>query len=158
MGAQAIIGTFLTVATSVAEAEAGIAPAQDRFWRRVIKLWTDIHTLPDTNPLRRKTSKMRRFRTRFRSPLHDVAEVLKDFAMEELETIHPFSLAPWEKRIQTITDGTTPDQTDVAVHVAVNCSERNGVVGFGVATQLATSARSKLKRKTTYSTIGLRSQ
>ena len=101
---------------------------------------------------------MRRFRTRFRSPLHDVAEVLKDFAMEELETIHPFSLAPWEKRIQTITDGTTPDQTDVAVHVAVNCSERNGVVGFGVATQLATSARSKLKRKTTYSTIGLRSQ
>jgi hypothetical protein len=31
LGAQAIVGTFLTVATSVAEAEAGIAPAQDRF-------------------------------------------------------------------------------------------------------------------------------
>src|ERR1700761_1124259 len=38
VGAQAIIGTFLTVATSVAEAEASIAPAQDRFWRRIIKL------------------------------------------------------------------------------------------------------------------------
>ena len=38
IGAQAIIGTFLTVATSVAEAEAHIATAQDRFWRRAIKL------------------------------------------------------------------------------------------------------------------------
>jgi hypothetical protein len=93
VGAQAIIGTFLTVATGVAEAEADIAPAQDRFWRRVVKLWTDIHTLPDTNPLRRKTAKMRRFRRQFRSPLYDVAELLKDFAMEALGTIHPSSLA-----------------------------------------------------------------
>jgi hypothetical protein len=38
IGAQAIVGTFMTVATSVAEAEACIAPVQDRFWRRVIKL------------------------------------------------------------------------------------------------------------------------
>ena len=38
IGAQAIVGTFLTVATSVAEAEAHIAPAQDRFWRRAVKL------------------------------------------------------------------------------------------------------------------------
>jgi Reverse transcriptase (RNA-dependent DNA polymerase) len=69
IGAQAIVGTFLTVATSVAVAEAHIAPAQDRFWRRVIKLWTDIHTLPDTNQLRRNTSRMRKFRRQHRSPL-----------------------------------------------------------------------------------------
>lgn len=31
-GAQAIVGTFLTVATSVAEAEAYIASVQERFW------------------------------------------------------------------------------------------------------------------------------
>ncbi|GCB25479.1 putative 115 kDa protein in type-1 retrotransposable element R1DM [Aspergillus awamori] len=52
VGAQAIVGTFLTVATSVAEAEAHIATAQHRFWRRAVKMWTDLHTLPDTNPLR----------------------------------------------------------------------------------------------------------
>ena len=158
LGAQAIVGTFLTVATSVAEAEAGIVPAQDRFWRRLIKLWTDIHTLPDTNPLRRKTSRMRRFRRQFRSPLYDVAEVLKDLAMEELETINPFSLAPWEKRTQTIIDHPTAHEADAAVRVAVSCSARNGVVGFGAATQLATSTRSKSKRRTFYSTIGSRSQ
>jgi len=98
MGAQAIVGTFLTVATSVAEAEASIAPAQDRFWRRAIKLWTDIHTLPDTNPLHRNTSRMRKFRRQHRSPLYEVADVLKDFDMEKLETVNPFTLAPWEKR------------------------------------------------------------
>jgi hypothetical protein len=42
MAAQAIVGTFLTVATSVAEAEAYIATTQDRFWKRAIKLWTFI--------------------------------------------------------------------------------------------------------------------
>lgn len=158
IGAQAIVGTFMTVATSVAEAEACIAPVQDRFWRRIIKLWTDIHTLPDTNPLRRKTSRMRRFRRQYRSPLYEVAEVLKDLAMEELETINPFTLAPWEKRVHTITDETAEDKEETAVRIAVSCSVRNGLVGIGGATQLATSARSKPKRRTFYATIGTRSQ
>jgi exonuclease III len=158
IGAQAIVGTFLTVATSVAEAEACIAPAQDRFWRRVIKLWTDIHTLPNTNPLRRNTSRMRKFRRQHRSPLYEVADVLKDFAMEELETINPFTLAPWEKRVQTITDETAAEKVDAAVRVAVSSSARNGLVGIGGATQLATSARSKPKLRTFYSTLGTRSQ
>jgi hypothetical protein len=38
VGAQAIVGTFLTVATSVAEAEAHIVTAQHRFWRRAVKM------------------------------------------------------------------------------------------------------------------------
>ncbi|GCB25873.1 RNA-directed DNA polymerase from mobile element jockey [Aspergillus awamori] len=59
---NAILGTFLTVATSVAEAEAHIATAQHRFWRRAVKMWTDLHTLPDTNPLRRNTARIRKFR------------------------------------------------------------------------------------------------
>jgi ribonuclease HI len=160
IGAQAIVGTFLTVATSVAEAEAHIAPAQDRFWRRIIKLWTDIHTLPNTNPLRSNTSRMRKFRRQHRSPLYEVADVLKDFAMEELETINPFTLAPWEKRIQTITDETAAEKVDTtwAGRAAVSSSARNGLVGIGGAIQLATSARSKPRLRTFYSTLGTRSQ
>ena len=38
MAAQAIVRTFFTVATSVAEAEAHIPTAQNRFWKRAIKL------------------------------------------------------------------------------------------------------------------------
>jgi exonuclease III len=156
-GAQAIVGTFLTVATAVAEAEAHISGAKDRFWRRAVKLWTDIHTLPETNPLRRNTSRMRKFRRQYRSPLYQVAEALKDETMEELETINPYALAPWEKRVPTITDETAANGVDAAVRVAVSSSARNGVVGIGGATQLVTSARSKPKRRTFYATIGPRS-
>jgi hypothetical protein len=104
IGAQAIVGIFLTVATSVAEAEAHIASAHDRFWRRAVKMWTDIHTLPETNPLRRNTSRMRKFRRQHRSPLYQVADALKDIEMEKLETINSFTLAPWEKRVRTNAD------------------------------------------------------
>jgi hypothetical protein len=51
IGAQAIVRTFSTVATSVVEAEAYIATVQDRFWRRAIKFWTDMYMLPAMNPL-----------------------------------------------------------------------------------------------------------
>ncbi|OQE51795.1 hypothetical protein PENNAL_c0503G05484, partial [Penicillium nalgiovense] len=70
VGAQAIVGTFLTVATSVAEAEAHIATVQHRLWRRAAKTWTDIHTLPATNPLRRSTAQIKKFRRYHRSPLY----------------------------------------------------------------------------------------
>jgi hypothetical protein len=32
------------------EADAHIATAQHRFWRRAVKMWTDMHTLPETHP------------------------------------------------------------------------------------------------------------
>ena len=49
-GAQAIIGTFMTVTTSVAEAKAHIVTLQGRFWRKAIKTWTDIHTFRHEPP------------------------------------------------------------------------------------------------------------
>jgi ribonuclease HI len=102
---------------------------------------------------------MRKFRRQYRSPLYDVAEVLKDFAMEQLETINPFTLAPWEKRVHTIVDATNAaDKEDVAVRVAVSCSVRKGLVGIGGATQLTTSTHSKPTRRTFYATIGTRTQ
>jgi hypothetical protein len=109
VGAQAIVGTFLTVATSVAEAEAHIATAQHRFWRRAVKMWTDIHTLPETNPLRNNTDRIRKFRRYHRSPLYQVADALKHIDMETLETIIPFTLARWEERMQTDKSAQVPN-------------------------------------------------
>jgi hypothetical protein len=34
-------------------------------------------------------------------PLYQVADALKHIDMETLETINPFTLAPWEERMQT---------------------------------------------------------
>lgn len=62
IGAQVIVGIFIIVATSIAEAEATIPIVEDRLWRRVIKLWIDIHALPNTNLLHRNISWIRKFR------------------------------------------------------------------------------------------------
>jgi hypothetical protein len=158
VGAQAIVGTFLTVATSVAEAEAHIAPAQSRFWKRAVKMWTDIHTLPETNPLRRNTDRIRKFRRYHRSPLYQVADALKNIEMETLETINPFTLAPWEERVQTDFSETPETQTEAggSMQIAVSSSARNEVVGFGGAIQKQPPRYTKLKLKTFSFTLGVR--
>jgi ribonuclease HI/exonuclease III len=160
IGAQAIVGTFMTVATSVAEAEATIPTVEDRLWRRAIKLWIDIHTLPDTNPLRRNTSRMRKFRKQHRSPLYQVAEKLKDIAMEEMETINPFTLPPWEKRLPTITDKAVTRHPDSnrAAQIAVSSSARNGVVGLGGAIETRKRVGDVLTVETFSSTLGPRTE
>ena len=142
-GAQAIVGTFSTVATAVAEAEAHISSARDRFWRRAVKLWTDVHTLPETNPLRRTTSRMRKFRKQYRSPLYQVADALEGVSLEKLETIRPYLLPPWKERLHTVIDDSAAAHLDQdwAVRMAVSSSARNGVVGAGGAIELRMSAR-----------------
>ena len=160
IGAQVIVGTFMMVATSVAEVEATIPTMEDRLWRRIIKLWTDIHTLPDTNPLHRNTSWMRKFRRQHHSPLYQVVEKLKDIAMEEMETIHPFTLPPWEKRVQTVTDKEITRQPDSnrAAYIAVSSSARNGVVGLGAAIKTRKHVRDDPTVDTLSSTLGPRTE
>ncbi|KAJ5556668.1 hypothetical protein N7494_000583 [Penicillium frequentans] len=160
VGAQVIVGTFLTVATSVAEAEAHIATARNRFWRRAVKMWTDMHTLPETNPLRRGTDRIRKFRRYHRSPLYQVADALRHIDMERLETIDPFTLAPWDERIQANIDGQYEPQTEAGglMQIAVSSSARNELVGFGVAIEKQPPRNRKLKLKTFSITLGARAE
>jgi hypothetical protein len=102
VGAQAIVGSFLTVATSIAETEAAIPSTRERLWKRAIKLWIDIHTLPKTNPLHRITARVRKFYKSYRSPFHQVACRPKAIPLEELESFQPFTLAPWDRRVVAI--------------------------------------------------------
>jgi hypothetical protein len=53
--------------------------------------------------------------------------------METLETINPFTLAPWEERLQTDNGETSDSQTEAggSMQITVNSSARNKVVGFG---------------------------
>jgi ribonuclease HI len=160
VGAQAIVGTFLTVATSVAEAEAHIATARHRFWRRAVKMWTDIHTLPATNPLRRSTAQIRKFRRYHRSPLYQVADALKSIEMESLETINPFTLAPWEERIHGDRQDSSETQTETGgvMRIAVSSSARNEKVGFGVAIEKQPPRYRKPRLKTFSVTLGARAE
>jgi hypothetical protein len=127
------VGTFLTIATSVVETEAHIASAQSWFWRRVVEIWTDIHTLPETNSLRGNTACIRKFRRFHRSLLYQVVDVLKNIKIETLKTINPFILAPWEERLQTEIRKTLELQTEASgtMLIVVSSSAWNEVVGFG---------------------------
>ena len=160
VGAQAIVGTFLTVATSVAEAEAHIATVQHRLWRRAAKMWTDIHTLPVTNPLRRSTAQIKKFRRYHRSPLYQVADALKSITMETLETINPFTLAPWEERVRSNSHDVPETQTEAGgvMRIAVSSSARNEMVGFGVAIEKQPPRYRKPRLKTFSVTLGARTE
>lgn len=70
--------------------------------------------------------------------------------MEQLETIHPLTLAPWEERVEAITDETAEREVDVgwAVRVAVSSSARNGVVGVGGAVEMSASVPGGSKLET----------
>jgi ribonuclease HI len=162
VGAQAIVGTFLTVATSVAEVEAHLATVQHRFWRRAVKIWTDIHTLPETNPLRRNTARIKKFRRYHRSPLYQVADALKTIEMKTLETINPFTLAPWEARVRVQADVEANPQSPTVpgglMQIATSSSALNELVGFGVAIEWQPPRYRKLKLKTLSVTLGARTE
>jgi hypothetical protein len=88
IGAQAITGVFVTVAASVAEAEAHISSVRERHWRKALKLWVELHTLPESNPLRREASKIVRvWKNGHQSPFQRVAIAYNTTSLEKMETI-----------------------------------------------------------------------
>ena len=83
----------------------------------------DIHTLPETktNPLRTATSRVRKFRRFHPSSLDQIVDAIKDLPMENLETINPFALRPWEKRMWIIDEKLEAEVsgTNIAIRIAV---------------------------------------
>jgi ribonuclease HI len=160
VGAQAIIGSFLTVATSIAEAEAAIPSTRERLWKRAIKLWIDIHTLPKTNPLHRITARVRKFYKSYRSPFHQVACRLKEIPLEEMESIQPFTLAPWDRRVEAIqyADMSVEIGETWDVGVAVSSSARNGLVGVGGVIRIKVKGKTDPRSETFSLTLGPRNE
>ena len=84
--------------------------------------------------------------------------------LEELETVIPCPLPPWEKRIPIVTDEAAARHLDRpwAVRVAISSSARHGIVGVGGAIELRMSTR-RLPSKQTVSvafsfTLGTREE
>jgi hypothetical protein len=131
IGACAITGAFHTVALAVAEAEAYVRPIYQRHFDKATKLYIAIRTFPETHPLRKL--QMRIFR-RFTSPLQRIAQSHQP--LPKLETIQPFSIPPWSKRIDATIQ---PDRQEAArmaaaaqgILVATSASEKKGIVRAG---------------------------
>ncbi|KAM3520365.1 hypothetical protein MY4038_009445 [Beauveria bassiana] len=128
-GAQAIVGTFMTVATSVAEAEAHIVSAQERFWKRAIKVWIEV------------------------------AERLKGIPLWQMETITPVLVEPWRARLKTVMDKPADEVcAGWTLAVAVSSSARNGMVGVGGVIHSRSMERSQSEQKVFSFTLGPRAE
>jgi hypothetical protein len=125
-----------------------------------VKLWTDLHTLPETNPLCRNTARIKKFRRFHCSLLYQVADALKSIEMETLETIHLFMLAPWETRMQTDVEAMADSQTAPGgiMQATVSSLAQNGFIGFGVVLEKQPPRYRKLKLKTSSVTLGARAE
>ena len=135
VGAQAIIGSFRTVAVAMAEIEASIRTVRERHADRAAKLWVDLHTLPKTNPLSRVGTRVFR---KFISPLQKIAQAHEAVPTDAVETIEECAISPWEKRIPAIINPDSERAVEVAncisgICIATSSSERKGMVGMGGA-------------------------
>jgi hypothetical protein len=133
LGAQAVTGVFRMVATAMAEAEASIRTVRERHVERATKLWVNLRTLPDTNPLSKLNTRQLR---RFTSPLQKIARAHRCTPTDRMEIIRPYVITPWEERLVAKIDPEKAIDTAKAtqgVCIATSSSERKGMVGMGGA-------------------------
>jgi hypothetical protein len=78
----------------------------------------------------------------------------------DMETINPFTLAPWEERLQTEIGGIPESQTEAggSMQIAVSSSARNEVVGCGGVLQKRPPKYKKPRLKAFSVTLGARSE
>jgi ribonuclease HI len=142
IAAQAIVGTFRTVALGIAQAEAGIEPLHRRWQRQAHRTWIRWHTLPPKHPFWKSKRHIDMQNTRFVSPLQLHAQHYRSTDVSRVETIESYSVAPWTDRLTVdITEDREHaiEQAQSAmldVHVEAfftDGSARNNRVGIGVA-------------------------
>ena len=134
-GGKSITGSFRTVATAVAEAEASIRTVRERHIGKATKFWMNLRTLPKTHPLSRLSS--RAFQ-RFISPLQKIAQIHQDTPTERMEIIQEYVTAPWEECIPLVIDHDKERAAQMAnslgdIRIATSSSCRYGIVGMGIA-------------------------
>ncbi|KAJ6436994.1 reverse transcriptase [Purpureocillium lavendulum] len=82
---RAITGSFQTVSTAVAEAEAGIRAVGERHKQAATRLCVDLRTLPQTHPLAALKNKASK---RYLSPMQGIAALVAKGSTERMEVIN----------------------------------------------------------------------
>jgi hypothetical protein len=100
IGAQAIIGTFCTVALVSSEMEAGIEQLITRMHRHGYKFWVKCHSLPANHPWWKIRRGIDTKTKRFPSPLQHIAMQLDSVDLKEMEIIVPFCAPPWQQGLE----------------------------------------------------------
>jgi ribonuclease HI len=142
IAAQAIVGTFRTVALGIAQAEAGIEPLWRRWQQQAHRTWIRWHTLPRKHPFWKCKRRIDMQNTRFMSPLQMHAQHYRSTDVSRVETIEAYGIAPWAEKVPVhITEDHEQaiEQAQSAMLDArveaffTDGSARNNRVGIGVA-------------------------
>lgn len=94
LAAQAVTGSFRTVALPVAEVEASMADIHSRYATRRLNNWIKSHTLPESHPFW-AVKKIIKKAIRYCSPLKRTAIEFDKVDVLRCETIKPFCVPPW---------------------------------------------------------------
>jgi hypothetical protein len=145
IGAQAITGSFRTVSTAVAEAEASIQTVCERHAQAGTRFYINIKTLPKTHaPATLRVSVSRRYM----SPLKRLVLAHEESGMRWMETIQAYTVPPWHNRVTLVCDAdceaaiaAANDANDIVI--ATSASDRGELVGMG-----ASSTTDRLARQT----------
>jgi hypothetical protein len=135
IGAQAITGAFRTVATVVAEAEAGVRTIRERWRDKATRMWTNLQSRPGNEVLLRAG---RMTTQRFISPMQRMAAEQGEAPEDRMETIRPYALPPWGERLKVVGKEAREmekgrEGKEGEVWIATSSSARRGRVGIGKA-------------------------
>jgi ribonuclease HI len=142
VAAQAIVGTFRTVALCIAQAEASIEPLGRRWQRQAHRTWIRWHTLPRKHPFWKSKRRLDMQNTRFVSPLQWHAQHFRSSDVSRIETIEPYSVTPWTEHVTVCISEDRSQTVEQAESMMVDPhfeafftdgSARNDRVGIGVA-------------------------
>jgi hypothetical protein len=162
IGGQAVVGCFRTVGTAVAELEANLPTIAERHTRKALRMWIDLHSMPETHPLALLIR--RRGYKRFASLMQRIAESAHGAPVEELEATRPYVSAPWDARldiVESVDDGiqaAAQAQETQGIRVATSASARNQLVGIGGAIEGIDWIRSDNERHDYDRTVGTNTQ
>lgn len=121
--------------TAVVKAEASICTVRKQHIERAIKLWINLCTLPDLNPLSQLNTTMFQ---RFTSSLQRITYAHWQTSTGWMKTIHFFAIASWKKHFSATIDLVKDKIIDSAnvtqgIWIATSSSERKAIVRIRVA-------------------------
>lgn len=143
IGAQSVVKSFRTVSAEAARAEATLLLPHFRLQLKIGKLWVGLHSLPDSNPIKRHIRKLRLASgpKTFASPLQRIESTFGRPG-ESMEIIPAWNAPPWgkaatvlEHRINTIDSALERYRSTHSNRMNIFADESiaNGKAGIGIA-------------------------
>ena len=160
VGAQAVIGAFPTVATSIAEAEVNIRTVRERHIEKATKFLGQYSHATRVKPTLTVNTTMFH---RFSSSLQKIVDIHRQMLTDRMKIIDLFAISPWDERIPVIIEVENQVTTEIAnvtqvIRIATSSSDRNEIVDMRIAVHDTLDIVTRREPITQSSTIAVRAE